>query len=162
MSLLGNGPRGRPPRSGPTALPQRNRQPSRKLGAHAGRAYVYAAVLRSEWTSSPTYDPATNTATTPGRADFRIVDVADPAHPVELFDLEIPGSEENSVHDPKLRGDTAVFSWYALGVVVADLSHPGHPHVIAQFVPDDATPNPEYCDFEGGCSEIWGVSCSVT
>ncbi|NUT19871.1 MAG: hypothetical protein HOV77_11835 [Hamadaea sp.] len=237
------------------------------LGAHGGKAYVYTAVLRSEWTSSPTYDPATNTATTPGRADFRIVDitdprhpadvgewgawkelgvvpvenpaspysgkqnfthsvrvderlttaylsywdlgtvildirdpahprylgktdpeqgathssvlspdgktliethetlgglpmiydVSDPRHPVELAHFDIPGGEENSVHDPKLRGGRAYFSWYALGVVVADVSRPSSPKFLGQFVPDDWTPNPDYCDYEGGCSEIWGV-----
>lgn len=54
------------------------------LGAHGGKAYVYTAILRSEWTSSPTYDPATNTATVPGRADFRIVEVTNPRHPVDV------------------------------------------------------------------------------
>lgn len=37
------------------------------------------------------------------------------------------------------------------------LKHKDHPHVIGQFFPTDATPNPDFCDFEGGCSEMWGV-----
>jgi len=237
------------------------------LASHAGKAYVYTAILRSEWTSSPTYNRDTNTATTPGRADFRIVDVSDPgqpvdvgewgawkelgvvpvekpatpnagkqnfthsvrvderlttaylsywdlgtvfldisdpahprylgrtepeqgathssvidpsgkllietherlggipmvyditdlSHPVELSHFAIAGGEEDSVHDPKLRGSHAYFSWYSLGVVVADVAKPGHPELIGQFVPDDATENPDFCDFEGGCSEVWGV-----
>ncbi|MBB5868002.1 hypothetical protein F4553_001381 [Allocatelliglobosispora scoriae] len=237
------------------------------LGADAGHAYVYAAVLRSEWTSSPTYDRATNTATTPGRADFRIVDVADPRHPVDagewgawkelgvvpvanpahpyegfqsfthsvrvdtrlrraylsnwdlgtvildvsdarhprylgrttpeqgsthsaaidptgrflietherlggipmIYDVSDParprelahltkdGQEETSVHDPKLRGSLAYFSWYEHGVVVADVSKAWAPRVIGQFLSTDTTPNPDFCDFEGGCVEVWGV-----
>lgn len=237
------------------------------LGSHDGRAYVYTAVMRSEWTSSPTYDAETNTATTPGRADFRIVDVSDPrrpvdvaewgawrelgvvpianpeapwegaqhfthsvmvderlsraylsywdlgtvildvadpahprylgrtqghvhashsaaidpsgrlliethetlggvpmvydvtdpANPVELSHIEIPGAAEDSVHDPKLRGGRAYFSWYANGVVVFDVSKPAQPRMLGQFMPDDTTPNPDYCDWEGGCVSTWGV-----
>lgn len=237
------------------------------LGAHGGKAYVYTAILRSEWTSSPTYDPATNTATVPGRADFRIVevtnprhpvdvaewgpwrelgvvpvgnpanpnagfqsfthsvrvderlttaylsnwdlgtiildisrpdrprfvgrtqphqgathssdvdqdrkilvethetlgglpaiyDISNPANPVELSHVDIPGSAEDSVHDPKLRGSHLLFSWYSKGIIAVSLKHKDHPHVIGQFFPTDATPNPDFCDFEGGCSEMWGV-----
>lgn len=237
------------------------------LGSHGGKAYVYTAILRSEWTSSPTYDKGTNTATTPGRADFRIVDVADPRHPVDvsewgawramgvvpvenpaqpyagfqsfthsvrvneqltraylsnwdlgtvildiadpqhprylgrttpeqgathssaidpsgrlliethetlggipmIYDISDPanpqelshvhkeGSEETSVHDPKLRAGRAYFSWYEHGVVVADVSRPRSPQVIGTYMPTDMTPNPDFCDFEGGCVEVWGV-----
>jgi len=237
------------------------------LGTDAGRAYVYTGILRSEWTSSPTYDRATNTATTPGRADFRIVDVTDPrhpadvgewgawkelgvvpianpanqnsgfqsfthsvrvdrtlstaylsnwdlgtvfldirdpahprylgrtepeqgaahsavidpngklliethetnggipmiyditdlSHPVELSHVHKPGDAQTSVHDPKLRGSRAYFSWYEHGVVVADIAHPEHPLIVGQFMPDDLVFNPDFCDFDGGCVEVWGV-----
>jgi hypothetical protein len=237
------------------------------LGAHAGKAYVYTAILRSEWTSSPTYDRATNTATVPGRADFRIVDVSNPWHmvdvaewgawrelgvvpvgnpanpnagfqsfthsvrvderlttaylsnwdlgtiilditsparptyvgrtqphqgathssdvdpaskvlvethetlgglpaiydisnpanPVELSHVDIPGSGEDTVHDPKLRGSNLLFSWYSKGIIAVDVAHKDHPRVVGQFFPTDAAPNPDFCNFEGGCSEMWGV-----
>lgn len=237
------------------------------LGSHGGQAFVYTAILRSEWTSSPTYDPATNNATTPGRADFRIVDIADPRHPVDvgewgawrelglvpvekpsapgtgfqnfthsvrvderlsraylsywdlgtvildirnparprylgrtepeqgaahstavdpsgrlliethetdggipmIYDISNParprelshldkdGAADTMVHDPKLHGHRAYFSWYDHGVVVADVSWPTRPRIIGQFMPDDPTPNPDFCPAPGGCVQVWGV-----
>lgn len=237
------------------------------LGSHGGKAFVYTAILRSEWTSSPTYDPATNTASTPGRADFRIVDVADPRHPVDisewgawkelgvvpvekpatpgaglqnfthsvrvderltraylsywdlgtvildisdathprylgrttpeqgathsaavdpsgrfliethellggvpmLYDITdpanpveqshftIPGADTDSVHDPKLRGNRAYFSWYEHGVVITDVADRAHPAMLGQFMPNDTTPNPDFCSNAGGCVQVWGV-----
>jgi hypothetical protein len=227
------------------------------LGTHAGRAYVYTAIIRSEVTTGPGFDPVTFTATAPGRADFRIVDVSNPRRPTDvgewgawrqlgvvpghnifthsvivddrltraylsywnlgtvildisrpdrprylgrtvptqgnahsaalaeggrvliethetdaglpvLYDISNPaqprqlatfavaGSDLTTVHDPKVRGDTAYFSWYDLGIVVADISHPDQPRLRAQFVSDDPTPNPDFCP-DVACPFTWGV-----
>jgi hypothetical protein len=232
------------------------------LGAHAGTAYVYTAILRSELTTSPDFDPTTGRATTPGRADFRIVDVSspsrprdvgewgawrelgitpwtgptggnfahsvrvderqtiaylsywdlgtvildiankahprylgrtsptqgathsafvakgghllmethelfgragapmlyditDPAAPRRLADFTMPGLQPETVHDPKVRGDLAYFSWYSRGVVVANIADPAHPSFVGQFTPADRTGNPDLCP--GGCVAVWGV-----
>jgi hypothetical protein len=230
------------------------------LGSYRGKAYVYTAVLRSELTSSPDYDPVTNSATTPGQADFRIIDVsdpdqpvqvsewgawkelgiypradgrsnfvhsvrvdsqlqraylsywdlgtvfldisqpshpvylgrttppqgathssyidrggrllvethetdgglpyfydiADPAHPVLLSRFAPPGYETDTVHDPKVRGDRVYFSWYGLGVVVADIFNLGGPQVEAQFLPATDYVNPDFFCTEP-CAQVWGV-----
>lgn len=230
------------------------------LGSHAGRAYVYTALIRSELTTSPTYDPVTNDATVPGRADFRIVDVSqptrprdvgewgawrelgikpnadgranfvhsvrvddrlrvaylsywdlgtvildirhpsrprylgrttpeqgathsafvtnrgrllvethellaglpvywdisDPAAPVQLSTFSVEGFDDDSVHDPKVRGNTTFFSWYSLGVVAVDSSRPSRPTLRAQFVPDVDYVNPDFFCTEP-CAQVWGV-----
>jgi hypothetical protein len=61
------------------------------------------------------------------------------------------------VHDPKIVGKRAYFSWYALGVVVADISSPRHPKFVAQFRPRPARdPGREFCPGEH-CTYTWGV-----
>jgi hypothetical protein len=231
------------------------------LGANAGRAFVYTAIINSELTTSPTYDPVTDDATVPGRADFRIVDVSDPTHPREagewgawkelgvkpnaddksnfvhsvrvddklrqavlsywdlgtvLLDIANPtrprflgrttptqgathssfvarggtllvethetgaglpvyydisrpsqprqlgtfsveGSEDSTVHDPKVRGNTTFFSWYDLGVVAARSANPSQPRLRAQFVPDTDYINPDFFCTEP-CAQVWGVA----
>jgi hypothetical protein len=61
------------------------------------------------------------------------------------------------VHDPKIIGKRAYFSWYALGVLVVDISHPRHPKLVAQFLPP-STPDPEdeFCA-KKSCTYTWGV-----
>jgi hypothetical protein len=61
------------------------------------------------------------------------------------------------VHDPKIVGKRAYFSWYALGVLVVDISHPRHPKFVAQFLPP-STPDPEneFCA-KKACTYTWGV-----
>lgn len=230
------------------------------LGAAHGRAFVYTAVIRSELTTSPDYDPVTNSATIPGTPDFRIIDVtnptapaqvgewgawkelgvypladgqqnfvhsvrvddrlrraylsywdlgtvilditrpthprflgrttppqgathsadlarggrvlvethetqaglpyfydiADPANPVLLGNLAPPGFEEDTVHDPKVRGSRVYFSWYSLGVVLADIARPASARLLAQFVPDSDYINPDFFCTEP-CAQVWGV-----
>lgn len=242
------------------------------------RAYVYTAINYSELESSPTFNPVTGQATTPGKADFRIFDVSDPVRPVEVGEwgawrklgiyprkgrghfsfnfvhsvrtnlagtlaflsywdlgtviLDIrnparprylgrttfrPGEQgdahssalafggrvliethetgggtptfwnianprhpvrlstfspparlydnlpadrtgfTDSVHDPKVVGKRAYFSWYGLGVVVADISNPRHPRFVARFLPS-ATRDPEQTFCPGRrCTQVWGV-----
>jgi len=230
------------------------------LSTAHGRAYVYTAVIRSELTTSPDYDPATNSAKTPGQADFRIIDVtdpdrpvqvgewgawrqlgiypladnkanfvhsvrvddqlhraylsywdlgtvildisrparpvylgrttppqgathsaylarggrllvethetdaglpylydvADPAHPALLGSFAPPGYEADTVHDPKVRGNRAYFSWYGLGVVVADIAKPATPSLLAQFVPASDYVNPDFFCTQA-CPQVCGV-----
>src|SRR5205085_11779313 len=61
------------------------------------------------------------------------------------------------VHDAKILGRRAYFSWYGLGVLVADISNPRHPRFLTQFLPP-ATPDPdnEFCP-KARCSYTWGV-----
>jgi hypothetical protein len=61
------------------------------------------------------------------------------------------------VHDAKILGTRAYFSWYALGVLVADISHPRHPRFVAQFLPPPGRdPGREFCP-GNRCSYTWGV-----
>jgi hypothetical protein len=61
------------------------------------------------------------------------------------------------VHDPKIIGHRAYFSWYALGVLVADISNPRHPRFVAQFLPPSTRdPEKEFCG-SGSCTYTWGV-----
>jgi hypothetical protein len=61
------------------------------------------------------------------------------------------------VHDPKVLGTRAYFSWYGLGVLVVDISHPRRPRFVAQFLPPPS-PDPE-SEFCAGarCTYTWGV-----
>ena len=242
------------------------------------KAYVYTAIPYSELESSPTFNQITGQASVPGKPDFRIFDVSDPAHPTQVgewgawkklgiyprngrghfkfnfvhsvrvnaagtraylsyWDLGtvildvrspahprylgrthfLPGEEgdahssvltrggrlliethetaggkptfwnvanprrpvrlgvfspprrlyravppgntglANSVHDPKVVGHRAFFSWYGLGVVIADISNPRHPRFVARFLPR-RSPDPEqsFCP-KSRCTLTWGV-----
>jgi hypothetical protein len=117
------------------------------LGASHGRAYVYTAIINSELTTSPDYDPVTNTATTPGRADFRIVDVSRPTRPRDVGEwgawrqLGIAPTAEkkaNFVHsvrvDDRLR--RAYLSYWDLGTVILDIRNPARPRYLGRTTPD--------------------------
>jgi hypothetical protein len=99
--------------------------------------------------------------------------ISDPAHPVRLAEFRPPFFDApcrifivgvcDTVHDPKVRGGLAYFSWYTVGVVVADVSHPRRPRFVAHFVPPPTPPNPDYfplvapfCETPP-CEAIWGV-----
>jgi hypothetical protein len=85
----------------------------------------------------------------------RFYDVSDPVSPVLLSRLEPPGREASTVHDPKVRGNRAYFSWYDVGVSVVDITRPEAPREIALFVPG-AGNNPQnpWCP---DCTFVWGV-----
>jgi hypothetical protein len=72
-------------------------------------------------------------------------------HPVQGLDLE------DSVHDAKLQGDLALFSWYSQGVVAADVSDASRPRFLARFLPR-AAKDPEQLLCPGRrCVAVWGV-----
>jgi hypothetical protein len=61
------------------------------------------------------------------------------------------------VHDAKIVGTRAYFSWYGLGVIVADISNPRHPRFLAQFLPPlSRDPENEFCP-KSSCTYTWGV-----
>jgi hypothetical protein len=102
-----------------------------------------------------------------GRPSFW--DVANPAHPRLLGVFKPPArlleaarkrgaaGFATGVHDPKIVGHRAYFSWYALGVIVADISNPRHPRFVAQFLPP-STRDPDKLFCPGArCTVTWGV-----
>jgi hypothetical protein len=92
-----------------------------------------------------------------------LFDISDPAHPRKLSDFRLPGQPTgngftNGVHDPKVRGNRAYFSWYQRGVVVADISNPRKPRLIARYVPPAATDEEHVlCSNQPACTLVWGV-----
>lgn len=103
-----------------------------------------------------------------------LFDVASPQRPRELGRLELSesllaeGRRErigtvgglslaDSVHDAKLAGNIAYFSWYRQGVVAADVSDPAAPRVLARFLPPEAPDREKlFCPGEA-CTAFWGV-----
>lgn len=80
-----------------------------------------------------------------------IYDISNPRSPRRLADFRLPGTTPESggsfldgVHDPKVLGKRAYFSWYRRGIVVADISKPAKPRLLARFAPP-------------GSPEVWGV-----
>jgi hypothetical protein len=103
-----------------------------------------------------------------GRPAF--FDIANPRKPKLLGTLQLPAADAapkphrpnyaHSVHDPKVLGDHAFFSWYRDGIVVADIARPARPKVVARFVPPGMPdPTGDTCGEGGGsaCAFVWGV-----
>jgi hypothetical protein len=102
-----------------------------------------------------------------GRPSFW--DVSNPHHPRLLGVFNAPPrlvaaakahgafGYASGVHDPKVVGDRVYFSWYGLGVLVVDISHPSHPKLVAQFLPPRTSdPDKEFCP-KARCTYTWGV-----
>ena len=102
-----------------------------------------------------------------GRPSFW--NIADPRHPRLLSVFNAPkhlvaaaqkrGASGFSlgVHDAKIVGKRAYFSWYGLGVLVADISNLRHPKFLGQFLPRASRdPGKQFCAGER-CSYTWGV-----
>jgi hypothetical protein len=68
--------------------------------------------------------------------------------------LHIPLGD--SVHDPKVLGSRAFFSWYRQGVVAAEISNPRRPRFLARFLPPPAS-DPEQFLCTRRCTAVWGV-----
>ncbi|MGH3129657.1 MAG: hypothetical protein ACRDNX_02460, partial [Gaiellaceae bacterium] len=63
----------------------------------------------------------------------------------------------DSVHDPKLLGSRAYFSWYRQGVVAADVANPARPRLLARFLPPLARDREELLCPDQPCRAVWGV-----
>ena len=110
------------------------------------RAYVYTAIPNSELRTSPD-------GVTPGLPDFRIIDVSDPANPVQAGEWGAwrelgvhPTSgqgdfESTFVHSVRVdeRAQRAYLSYWDLGTVILDISDPSHPVYLGRtsFGPDE-------------------------
>jgi hypothetical protein len=100
----------------------------------------------------------------------RLFDITNRASPRQLGTIKlgstggaVPGAGHFSVHDPKVSGSLAYFSWYSEGVVVVDISSPANPRKIAQFVPPPAAD--PYAFFAPPGVEfphVWGVFVNGT
>ena len=81
----------------------------------------------------------------------RIFDIKDKTNPTLLseFKTDLVDNVEdgttfaNTVHDPKVRGNTLYLSHYAGGVYAVDITNPAEPVQIGQYTPDQ--------------SDVWGV-----
>jgi len=63
----------------------------------------------------------------------------------------------DSVHDAKLQGSLALFSWYGQGVVAADVSDSRKPRFLARFLArPEADPERLLCPGRR-CTAVWGV-----
>ena len=136
-------------------------------GDELGNAHS-AAVSPQETLLVETHETNGGTAT--------LWNIADPAAPARLGTVELSdqllrqgrrGEEvervqgldlSDSVHDAKLQGGHAFFSWYRQGVVAADVSDPAAPRVVARFLPPP-TRDAEgmFCPSGRSCRAVWGV-----
>jgi hypothetical protein len=95
--------------------------------------------------------------------------VADPAHPVRLATVRLPYSLEpdgtfsgnlplsDSVHDPKVVGNRAYFSWYGQGVALFDVKNPRKPRFVARFRPPAGRDRHDLLCPGQSCTAVWGV-----
>jgi hypothetical protein len=110
------------------------------LGTRGSHAYVYTAIILSELRSSPDGER-------PGKPDFRIVDVSNPADPRQVGEwgawaqLGIrPArnvrdlSDANLVHSviTNRAGTRAFLSYWDLGTVILDISRPERPRYLGR------------------------------
>jgi hypothetical protein len=85
-------------------------------------------------------------------------DISNPRRPRFLSHFVVKGYEEDSVHDPKVRGPLTYFSWYGRGVVVAEtLGGATRPKLLAGWVPTTRWLNPDFDLCETACPQVWGV-----
>jgi hypothetical protein len=100
----------------------------------------------------------------------RFYDVSDRANPVQVATFELPTTRQNpapsagdyTVHDPKVRGNTAFFSWYREGIVAVDFAGVRNgraPEMIAQWVTPGENPHPYRPNLRpGDGASVWGVA----
>jgi hypothetical protein len=95
--------------------------------------------------------------------------VANPAHPVRLATVRLPwqmapGGDfadrlplADSVHDPKVAGRYAYFSWYGQGVALFDLKNPRRPRFLTRFRPPATRDRHGLLCPGTTCTAVWGV-----
>jgi hypothetical protein len=93
--------------------------------------------------------------------------LASPRRPLELATVRLPARLRpggaaafglaDSVHDPKLAGRYAYFSWYGQGVPLFDLRNPRRPRYVTRFLPPpDRDEHGLLCP-GSRCTGVWGV-----
>jgi hypothetical protein len=93
--------------------------------------------------------------------------IADSAHPVQLSTVRLPAALQpggsgafglaDSVHDPKVLGRYAYFSWYGQGVALFDLGNPRAPRFVTRFRPPPKRDGHELLCPGASCTAVWGV-----
>jgi hypothetical protein len=103
-----------------------------------GRTYAYATVPASRYPDSAT---ASGFRDTNGDGDFRLIDVTDPAHPVQVSDWGIQDiggpffggqgcdADPNFGHgaEPSANGKLVFLSYWDSGFIALDVSNPANP-----------------------------------
>ena len=111
------------------------------------------------------FDPSPNPDLETAWGYARFFDISDPSSPTQLATFKMPTTTQYppplgffSVHDPKVRGGLAYFSWYSEGVVIVDISRPENPRFVAQFVPEPAAdPRGFFGPPDLAFPFVWGV-----
>jgi hypothetical protein len=112
------------------------------------------------------FDPSPHPVLEASWGYARFFDISDPSNPVQLSTFKLPSTTQFpppsfgffSVHDPKVRGSLAYFSWYAEGVVIVDISQPENPRFVAQFLPEPAAdPFGLFAPADVEFINVWGV-----
>jgi PA domain/LVIVD repeat len=88
---------------------------------------------------------------------MRIFDTSDPANPVQLAEWHSPGTDDPvrategtfTIHNPEVRGNQVLTSWYNEGFFVIDISNPSNPRDIGQWAGEGAP--------AGAPVNIWSV-----
>jgi hypothetical protein len=140
------------------------------LGRTAATENAHSAWLGRRGLLIETHETAGGTPT--------LYDASNPAAPRRLSELRLPSrlltaghrnggmsavnglTLADSVHDPKVVGTRAYFSWYSQGVVAADVSDPAKPRVLARFLPPAARDRESLLCPDRPCSAVWGVDTS--
>ena len=110
-------------------------------------------------------DPDTTDVADGGWGFPRFFDVSDPTQPVPLSTFKLPTTTQCpppaaggfTVHDPKIQGSRAYFSWFAEGIVVVDIADPRNPRFLAQFVPPPKRDPMGYIFPRFPTTNVWGV-----
>ena len=96
-----------------------------------------------------------------------LFDISNPRRPRKLSDFRLARARSGgsgasfsaSVHDARVVGNRAYFSWYERGVVAADISNPRRPRLLASFLPrPTADADRNVCRSGQRCTMTWGVS----
>jgi hypothetical protein len=123
-----------------------------------------------DFSVAPEFDDDGNLVTEQAWGYPRFFDISDPSEPKHLANFELPTTRQNpppgpndyTVHDPKVRGNTVFFSWYAEGIVAVDIAgvrNGRQPSMIAQWKTPTPNPNPiGPGQRPGDDPSVWGVA----
>ncbi len=99
---------------------------------------------------------------------MRVLDEADPAHPVQIgafhtqdsYGLSDPGAGDYVIHNPLVVGSDVYLSWYTDGVRVVSTKDPRNPQEVAYFVPPAAQNpiKPAQRNTLTNTTQVWGVA----